>query len=812
MFFNLSFRVPDRRSGIVVSRYVMSLMLAMVVIGISATARAEVWDYDRIVTLEAGPDVPFQLKELFLTVQPGTVIELPEGTYEFDDELILNQSHITIRGKGMDRTVLSFKNQPAGAEGILVQGDAFAALDFAIEDTKGDGLKIENARGVMVKGVRVEWTNGPDETNGAYGFYPINCEQVLIEDSVVIGASDAGIYVGQSKEIIVRRNRAEYNVAGIEIENSINADVYENLATNNTGGILVFDMPNLPQAGHHTRVFNNRAVSNNTRNFAPEGNIVGKVPTGTGVMVLSTDWVHVFDNEITDNNTVNFTSVSFKSISILDDTPLPDTYDPYPEHIYVYDNLMDKNYRWYVDSSDFSILVNLLFLLAREPMTDSIVDGFTRNGLADADWCFQNNRHRNGSLATFGNMHLDKKHWLLGLLGIPGLPADVGYPPETNCTQPDFGPVALDFSVYETVPDPEEEYTEEEIAEICAGGDQATVNWSAYIVNCPTLSGYRLFTDASDPRGELNTTRALPYDLTTPLFSDYAKKDRSVFVPEGSQIIYNADSHFDFPIGSIIVKTFTLPLANGNDKVVETRLFIHRESGWFGVTYIWADDMSEAYLAYGGGEYNADIIDPDGNVLAVNYRIPNMNQCTNCHGARASKDDSFANRPIGPKARMLNKNYDYGTRFANQLDYWASVGLLSGAPDATEAPRLPVWDDESDGTEEQRARTYLEINCAHCHSAEGRAHSTGLHLLADTPLDAAFGLCKPPVAAGTGSGGLKWDIVPGNADESIVVYRMESNDPAVRMPELGRSITHSQGNQLVKDWINHLPGTCDTEE
>ncbi|MDX1695343.1 MAG: parallel beta-helix domain-containing protein [Ketobacteraceae bacterium] len=797
-------------TGSVVSRSLF-VCLSLFFAFCSSLVYAAAWDYDNVITLEPGPDVPFQVKELFLTVQPGTVIELPEGFYEFDDELILNKSHITIRGKGMDKTILSFKNQPAGAEGILVQGDAFAAMDFAIEDTKGDGLKIENARGVMIRGVRVEWTNGPDETNGAYGFYPINCEQVLIEDSVVIGASDAGIYVGQSKEIIVRRNRAEYNVAGIEIENSINADVYENLATRNTGGILVFDMPNLPQAGHHTRVFRNRSVSNNTRNFAPAGNIVGKVPTGTGVMVLSTDWVHVFDNEITDNNTVNFTSVSFKSISLLDDTPLPDSYDPYPEHIYVYDNLMDKNFRWYVDSSDFSILVNLLFLLAGKPMTDIITDGFTASGIGAADWCFQENRHRDGSLATFGNMHLDKKHWLLGLLGIPGLPARVGYPAETNCTQPDFGPVELDFSVFDDIPEPDEEYTDEEIAAICAGGDPATVNWAAYVVNCPTLSGYRLFRE-HDPRGEPNTARAAPYDLTTPLFSDYAKKDRVIFIPEGTSVTYNPDTRFEFPVGSIIAKTFSLPLASGVDKVLETRLFIHRDSGWFGVTYIWEDDMSEAYLAFGGGEYNGDVIDPEGNIVTVNYRIPNMNQCTNCHGVRASKEDSFANRPIGPKARFLNKPYDYGSVYANQLDHWSNLGLLSGAPDPASAPRLPVWDDPTDGTLQARARTYLEINCAHCHSAEGRAQSTGLHLLASAPLDATAGLCKPPVAAGTGSGGLKWDIFPGDADESIVVYRMESNDPAVRMPELGRSVVHSQGNRLVKDWINSLGGACETPQ
>ena len=221
---------------------------------------AHAYDYAKVVQLTAGDDLPYKLKEAFISATPGTVIELPEGTFHFDDEIILNTSHVTLRGKGMDKTVLSFANQPSGAQGILVQADAFAVMDLAVEDTAGDGIKMEGSNGVVVQRVRVEWTRGPDETNGAYGLYPINCDNVLIEDSVVLGASDAGIYVGQSRDIVVRRNRAEFNVAGIEIENSVGADVYDNLATNNTGGILVFDMPNLTQAGHHTRVFNNRVI------------------------------------------------------------------------------------------------------------------------------------------------------------------------------------------------------------------------------------------------------------------------------------------------------------------------------------------------------------------------------------------------------------------------------------------------------------------------------------------------------------------------------------------------------------------------
>ena len=793
--------------GTAASRLLILLTALFFTLLASLPAQAASYDYDNVVTLEAGPNLPFELKGLFLSVKPGTVIQLPEGTYHFDDELILNTSHVTIKGMGMDKTILSFAQQPQGAQGILVQADAFAIMDLAIEDTAGDGLKIENANGVVVQRVRVEWTNGPAESNGAYGFYPINCDNVLIEDSVAIGASDAGIYVGQSRNIIVRGSRAEYNVAGIEIENSIDADVYNNVATNNTGGILVFDMPNLTQAGHHTRVFNNQVINNNTKNFAPKGNIVGKVPTGTGVMILSTDWVHVFDNVITGNKTTNFAIFSFVSVALLDGTPLPPGYDPYPEHIYAYNNVMQKQKLWYFDGGEFNLLANLLFMLKLAPVADIVVDGQVASDLSGADWCFQDNVRPTGSAASFGNFQLNQSHWLLKLLGIPGTPAKLGYPPETNCTQPGFGPIELDLSVFDTVPTPDDDYTDEEIAALCAGGDPATVNWNAFVVNCPNLSDYRLFV-GNDPQGAPNTATAAPYDLTTPLFSDYANKYRVVFVPPGTQVQYSDSDPFNFPVGSIIAKTFALPLNTGAEMIVETRLLIRRNSGWTGMAYLWAEDMSDATLALGGGAVDAVVQDPDGNEVSVNYRVPNANQCTNCHGVKAPGDETFKNQPIGPKARFLNQPFVYNSGSENQISHWAAIGILAGAPAPQNAPRLPVWNDPLDGSQEQRAKAYLEINCAHCHSATGRARATGLWLLADQPLDATYGLCKPPVAAGGGSGGLKWDIVPGDATNSILVYRQLSNEPAIRMPELGRSSVHSQGVQVVTDWINSLPGTC----
>ena len=266
----------------------------------------------------------------------GDVILVPAGTHEITRSLSLSVAGVTIRGAGMDQSILSFKNQAQGAEGLLVTADDFTMEDIAIEDTIGDALKINQSRNVTLRRVRTEWTNGADTGNGAYGIYQVQSENILIEGSVAIGASDAGIYVGQSSQIIVRNSRAEYNVAGIEIENSTHADVYNNIATNNTGGILVFDLPNLPvQGGQGTRIFNNQIFENNTENFAPEGNIEGNVPPGTGLLILANDNIEVFENQFTANGNVNIMIYSYVLSGRSVDDP---NYDPYPEQIYIHDN------------------------------------------------------------------------------------------------------------------------------------------------------------------------------------------------------------------------------------------------------------------------------------------------------------------------------------------------------------------------------------------------------------------------------------------------------------------------------------------
>jgi parallel beta-helix repeat protein len=279
-----------------------------------------------------------QLQEKFLDAKPGTVIEIPAGKHALDRVLTLRANGVTIKGAGTDTSILSFKNEISGPEGILVYASDFTIENLSIEDSKGDGLKINDGTNITIRGVRVAWTGGSRTTNGAYGIYPVKSHNVLIEDSSSWGASDAGIYVGQSTNVIVRRCHAEQNVAGIEIENTIGADVYENVATGNTGGILVFNMPNLSQPGHSTRVFKNKVFKNNIANFAAKGAAVASVPAGAGVVVNSNSKVEIFDNDIADNQTANLIISAYFSTNYYNKPGIDPNYDPYPRAIFVYDN------------------------------------------------------------------------------------------------------------------------------------------------------------------------------------------------------------------------------------------------------------------------------------------------------------------------------------------------------------------------------------------------------------------------------------------------------------------------------------------
>ena len=289
--------------------------------------------YSKEVFIDPGPYAQERIQEAMILMERGDTLIIKSGYYEFEDGLSLDVSDVTVKGEGIENTILDFKNQQSGAQGLLVTSDRVTLTDFSILDAKGDALKVIGAKGINMINLRTEWTGGPKSTNGAYGFYPVESEDVLIDGCIAIGASDAGIYVGQSKNIIVRNSVAQFNVAGIEIENSYYADVYNNLASHNTGGILVFDLPDLPQqGGHHIRVFNNKSIDNDTDNFAPEGNIVGEVPRGTGIIIMANSDVEIFNNLMSGNGTVNLSIVSYG-----DETDDPNYY-PHPKNIQVHGN------------------------------------------------------------------------------------------------------------------------------------------------------------------------------------------------------------------------------------------------------------------------------------------------------------------------------------------------------------------------------------------------------------------------------------------------------------------------------------------
>ena len=289
------------------------------------------------IVLSASDTLYEDLQGALIEAKEGQTIIMPEGTFQFTDGLSLDVASVHLKGAGQGKTVLNFAGQTGSGEGLLVTSDNVILSDFTMQDTKGDGIKSKGADRITYRDLTVEWTGGPDESNGAYGIYPVESEHVLVERTTIRAAADAGIYVGQSKNIIVRDNVVEFNVAGIEIENSSFADVYDNEAVNNTAAILVFDLPDLPvMGGHSTRVFNNVMKANNTRNFAPEGNIVGEVPAGTGVIVMANRNVHVFDNTFEDHKSAHII------VSAYEGEWEDKSYNPLPREIVIHGNSYGK--------------------------------------------------------------------------------------------------------------------------------------------------------------------------------------------------------------------------------------------------------------------------------------------------------------------------------------------------------------------------------------------------------------------------------------------------------------------------------------
>lgn len=298
----------------------------------------------------------------------------------------------------------------------------------------------------------------------------------------------------------------------------------------------------------------------------------------------------------------------------------------------------------------------------------------------------------------------------------------------------------------------------------------------------PTLAAYRLFLDAEGERPNAGVT---PYGLATPLFSDYADKARFVFLPPGARASYRADGPFDFPVGAVLVKTFSFATPQGVRKI-ETRLLVRKRAGWAADTYVWDADGREARLQVAGSTVQLDLAHPARAAQRLTYAIPNRNQCKGCH----SIDGTLA--PIGPAAG--NFTTTTSAQPEAETNRWTRLGLLDGAPTA---PAFPL-------TLDQRARAYLDINCAHCHNPRGPANTSGLDLRASQTDAAHWGVRKRPIAAGRASADLQFAIDPGKPDRSILLHRMESDDPGVMMPELGRTLVHAEGVEMVRAWIAQM--------
>lgn len=315
-----------------------------------------------------------------------------------------------------------------------------------------------------------------------------------------------------------------------------------------------------------------------------------------------------------------------------------------------------------------------------------------------------------------------------------------------------------------------------------------------------TLSAYGFF--KGNMAEQVPVAGIMPYQLNTPLFSDYAEKLRFVQLPPDSVITYDPLNVMYIPIGATLIKTFYYPQdmrhPEKGRRLMETRLLVHTPGGWNAWTYIWNDEQTEAYLEVAGDRKPVRFTDHNGRNVAFDYIIPNVNQCKGCHNTNEVLT------PIGPTARQLNGDFPYTSGRENQLQHWIKAGILQGLTDASQAPRAPVWNDPASGSLEDRARTWLEINCAHCHKPEGPAKTSGLFLSINEHDPTKMGILKTPVAAGRGAANLQYDIVPGHPEKSILVYRMESTDPGIMMPELSRKLTHKEGLELVKQWIKGM--------
>lgn len=931
--------------------------------------------------------------------RPGDVIQFECGYYELDTGLVFNTTEdVVVEGCGMNETVLSFKNSNT-SEGILADNvHGITVRNLTVLDTPGDGIKLKGVNHGTLDSVRTMWSSGggrysatpvdasnyqtamqvectdpptvaPDSTlgqlpgadstspdytpsreTGRYGIYPVASRNILVKNSESIGASDAGIYVGQTTLAIIENSRAVYNVMGLEIENVQGGEYRNNIAECNTGGFLIYDLDNLDQYGYGTRMHGNISRKNNTYNFN-SGGFVGNVPSGSGVITLSYDRIDMFDNTIEDNNTGGVVWASYEIFPEGAGRPDDKQIDWYTEGFNIYNNtfknngndIAKPNVDQIIESQGGDINSALAYIVGiKNALSVAALDQDFLTGLLDPD-NFLNAVTQPWTLAGFRGAHIvwdglldtynadcpyptytDKdgntvpvpeatyapgKPEYRNSYGQPDclyngykfdtnaagapriLPKWLGCIDDSNAFSADSikftnfhgtegleiliagDPTALDPAALQNLaatrdmsefqceqyatqmtPVPPvvfEEFvptgnvnpapTDERIAELCNANNGQNVNFAAALeVDCPQLAQYNLFLDPKDPTSTPNSN-GIPFSLNTKLFSDYAVKYRVAYMPPGTKADYRSDADngvnagINWPVGTILAKTFSFPNEDTSSiDHVETRLLIKRANPdnsvyWTGMAYIWNGSVSLLAKQGGTADVSWKFHDVDSGVAlegsTAEYSIPHANQCTSCHG---NDDVETGAAPIGPKVRNMNRVYKNESPFAsgqatrgaengNQIEYLCTNNLMTNCPATVaqyEAPS-PVFNvpgsgvaaADSDADIESRARAYLEVNCQHCHNEKGMASNTGVYFDVFRKVDANFGICKSPTAAGgEGSDGRPYDIVPGDADNSIVTFRIGhgATTPAARMPPIARSVVHQEGVDLIEQWINDV--------
>jgi uncharacterized repeat protein (TIGR03806 family) len=575
--------------------------------------------------------------------------------------------------------------------------------------------------------------------------------------------------VGQSIHVRVVDNEVFGNVAGLEIENTSHAEVTGNYVHDNTGGLLVFNLPGLPITdGRFTLVHDNIVENNNLVNFAPPGNIVGKIPSGTGMFVLASDDNEFRDNTITGNRSIGFLAVYYEPT--LFGTYVDEAFDPYPERNYVHDNDFSDN-----GTDPQGILQTLIAggLIPADlpPVGDTgCVDPNKEGGAAANGNCFE--------LAEgTGFINID----LCNNFANPSTDASL-----VACQRPAVdgqnGTCAL---------------RDDRAPEQTPGGPCGTPATPVPLpakTTCdlpyPRLSDYGFFLD---DHGDEPAPGVLPYHVNAPLWADQAEKGRYLVLPAGA-VATPTDDLWALPVGTVLIKHFHF-----GERRVETRLLIHEAQGWTAHTYLWNDDETDATRFIAGKLITLDAGGGGAPVESpAQYLVPNVTQCGSCH----RMNDALV--PIGLTTRQLARTVTRAGAEVSQLEWLRDQGAIAAAP-AGEG----LADPYGDGPIAPRARAFLEANCAHCHRDGGPAGVTGLWLTAAETDPNHLGVCKPPTAAGAGAGNLAYDVVPGKPDESIVIYRMASSDPAIKMPELPNLTVDEAGLELVRQWIAEMePAAC----